>query len=277
VSYADLSITVGDALAFVSYSGHDVALVHTPSSGTHWDQCGGNGIGAVNFTKIFATTDFTAALTKKHYTPPTCGEFYIACSVGPHCMYGQRVKVTVKNADGKACASPCLNGACVTSASKSLATGPTEYALKPRADSKWWGTGPYDELEVNVGDTVLFQTGAGFHDVATLPTRAGFDDCNMAGMTVVADWTYGTQDPSTSCKSAKDCCTGSSCAASGNYVTYVFNATSAGETHFVCSIGNGGHCKTGQRLLVKAQIATASTTAAPAAGTNGFGTGTIRW
>jgi len=216
---------------------------------------------------IFAATDFTVAPSKKHYTPPTCGQFYIACSVGPHCMYGQRVKVTVKNADGKACVSPCMKGACVTSSSKSLATGATEYALKPRPNSNYWGVGPYATLEVEVGDSVLFQTGAGFHDVATVPTRAGFDGCNMAGKTVVADWTFGTQDPSTTCKSSKDCCTGSSCSTSGNSVTYVFNATSAGDTYFVCSVGSGGHCKGGQKLLVKARVPTASTTSAASFGT----------
>jgi hypothetical protein len=182
-------------------------------------------------------------------------------------MYGQRVKVTVKDADGKACVSPCMNGACVTSTSKSLATGATEYPLKPRANSNYWGVGPYAELEVEVGDSVLFQTGAGFHDVATVPSKAGFEDCNMAGKTVVADWTYGTQDPSTACKSSKDCCADSSCSTSGNYVTYVFNATSAGDTYFVCSVGSGGHCKGGQKLLVKARVPTASTNGAASFGT----------
>jgi len=251
VAYADVSITVGDALAFVSYSGHDVALVHAPLSGTHWDQCGSNGIGASNNTKIFAANDFTAVLSTKHYTPPTCGDFYIACSVGPHCMYGQRVKVVVKSADGKACASPCVNAGCVTSASKSLKSGATEYGVKPMANSKWWGTGPYDALEVNLGDTVLFRTGAGFHDVATVPTKAGFDACSMTGKTVVGDWTYGTIAVSSTCKSASDCCVGATCGVSGNYVTYAFNASAAGDTYFVCSIGNGGHCKTGQKLHVK--------------------------
>lgn len=173
-------------------------------------------------------------------------------------MFGQRVKVVVKSADGKPCTSPCVNAGCVTKASKSLVSGATEHALKPVANSEWWGTGPYDELEVNLGDTVLFQTGAGFHDVATVPTKTGFDDCDMSGKTVLADWTYGTTDPSTTCKSSKECCMGSTCATSGNYVTYVFKAGGVGETYFVCSIGNGDHCKTGQKLHVKVKDPVAS-------------------
>jgi len=266
VAYADVSITVGQALAFVSYNGHDVVLVHTPSSGTHWDQCGSNGIAVANNTNIFAASDYTAALSKKHYTPPTCGDFYLACSVGPHCMYGQRVKVTVKRADGNACQSPCVNAACVTKASKSFVTGATEHALKPKANSKWWGSGPYGALEVHVGDTVLFRTGAGFHDVATVPSKSAFDQCDMAGNTVVADWTYGTTSPTTTCTNSKHCCNDLSCSVSGNYVTYVFNASSAGETYFVCSYGS--HCQTGQKLHIKVKgAAGAASTSGPAANT----------
>lgn len=115
----------------------------------------------------------------------------------------------------------------------------------------WWGTGPYDALQVSVGDTVLFRTGAGFHDVATVPTKAGFDTCSMAGKTVVGDWTYGTTDVSSTCQSDSDCCVGATCGVSGNYVTYSFKAAAIGDTYFVCSIGNGGHCQTGQKLHVK--------------------------
>lgn len=166
-------------------------------------------------------------------------------------MYGQRVRVTVTSADGTLCANPCANAGCVTTASKSLLSGSTEHALKPMANSNWWGTGPYDTLEVNIGDTVLFQTAAGFHDVAIVPTNADFEACDMPRKTLVADWTYGTTDTSTACKSSEDCCKGSTCSLSGNYVTYAFKANTVGETYFVCSIGNGGHCKTGQKLHVK--------------------------
>jgi len=177
-------------------------------------------------------------------------------------MYGQRVKVTVKSADGKACASPCVNGGCVNAVAKVLKSGATEHAVKPMANSNWWGTGPYDALQVNLGDTVVFRTGAGFHDVATVPTKAGFDACSMAGKKVVGDWTYGTTDVSGTCKSSSDCCMGSTCGVSGNYVTYTFKAEAAGETFFVCSIG--GHCNTGQKLHVKVIGGTTSSHAGPA-------------
>lgn len=250
VMYADVNITLGEALAFVSYSGHDVVLVHVPGSGEHWDQCQDNGIQAGRFTRIFAPSDFGTSPRKLHYTPPTCGEFYIACSVSAHCMFGQRVKVVVNNGDKTPCTSPCVNAACVTESSKSSTTSALEIALKPQANSNWWGTGPFSRLEVDVGDSVVFRTGAGFHDVAIVPSRSSFDNCDMGGKMLVADWSYGTTDPSAACRTSPECCAGSSCADSGKYVTYRFNASVPGDVYFICSLGNGAHCNAGQKLIV---------------------------
>jgi len=163
-------------------------------------------------------------------------------------MYGQRVNVLVKNAGDALCASPCVNAACVTAASK--VSKATVRDVKPLPGSGYWGQGPYNALQVDIGDSVLFRTGAGFHDVATVPSVADFDSCDMTGMAVVADWPYMQTTPTAACNSSSTCCSGSTCGVSGQYVTYTFTATVAGDTYFVCSYGNGGHCKTGQKFKV---------------------------
>jgi len=258
VGYADLSITLGETVAFSSYSSHDVVLIHAPTSGSYWDQCSQSGIAAGNFTTIWAAADFTgSSVTKKHYTPPTCGEFYIACSVAPHCMYGQRIKVTVTNVDDSSCASPCLSSACVTTASKAWKA--SAHDVKPMANSGFWGQGPYDALTIDVGDSVLFRTGAGFHDVSTVPNAVDFGSCDMKDKAVMAEWTYMTTSPNPACNSSSVCCSGSTCGASGQWVTYTFTAIVAGDTYFVCSYGN--HCKVGQKLRVTVRAPTTTTTA----------------
>lgn len=267
VGYADMSITLGESLEFTSYSSHDVALLHVPSAGTYWDQCGQNGVAVGNFTSIWAAADFKgASSTTKHYTPPSCGEFYIVCSVPPHCMYGQRVKVIVKNVDDTSCTSPCLNAACVTTTSK--VSQAIVHPVKPRPNSGFWGQGPFKTLTVDIGDSVLFRTGGGFHDVATLPTAADFDNCDMNAKVVVADWPYMKTTPTAACNSSSVCCSSSTCGVSGSYVTYTFTAKVAGDTYFVCSYGNGGHCKTGQRIRVTVRDGSTSAASANSAGQN---------
>merc|ERR1712224_722916 len=73
----------------------------------------------------------------------------------------------------------------------------------------------------------------------------------MSGKTVVAGWMYGTKNQSAACLDSAGCCTGTSCASSGDYVTYVFAASTAGDKYFVCSLGNGAHCKAGQKVHVR--------------------------
>lgn len=261
VAYPDLEITLGETLSFTSYSAHDVVLLHSPSSGTHWDQCGMGGIQSGSFTTVWATTDFAAVVaTEKHYTPPSCGDFYMACSVGPHCVYGQRSKVTVSNGDGSACASPCVGAGCVTADAKNYVTNGVVHHLKPAPNSQYWGTwGSYDALTVNVGDSILFQTGAGFHDVATVPTLAALGSCDMSGKTVVADWDSAGVI-STACNSSSSCCASSSCGSSEYRVTYNFTAESVGDTYFVCSVVL--HCQTGQKFTLTAVEAATSTSIA---------------
>jgi len=250
VAFADMNIKLGETLTFLSYSDHDVVLVHAHDSGNHWNQCGPTGIAAENFTSIFTPSDFSHdSIIRKHYTPPTCGDFYIACSVSAHCAYGQRFKVTVKGTDGSSCSSPCLKAACVTTASKTL--GAVEHVMKPMPNSGFWGVGPFSMLTVNTGDTVLFRTGAGFHDVATVLSATDFDSCNMKSKVVVADWPYQKTLPTAACNTSTDCCPSGSCGAFGYYVTYTFTAKVAGDTYFVCSYGGGGHCKQGQKFRVK--------------------------
>ena len=265
VGYADMSITLGESLAFSSYSSHDVVLLHAPSTGSYWDQCGQTGIAGGNFTLIWAAADFKVPSSiTKHYTPPTCGEFYIACSVPPHCMYGQRVKVIVKNVDDASCTSPCLNAACVTTNSK--VSQAIVQPVKPRPNSGYWGQGPFNALTVDIGDSVLFRTGAGFHDVATVPTVADFDNCDMNSKVVVADWPYMGTTPTAACNSSSVCCPSLTCGLSDTYVTYTFTAKVPGDTYFVCSYGNGDHCKTGQRFRVTVHDASTSTASATNAG-----------
>jgi len=229
-----------------------VSVLHAPSSGTHWEQCGMAGIPSDKFTIIWPSTEFSAtSATEKHYTPPTCGDFYIACSVPPHCAYGQRVKVTVNNFDGSVCTSPCVGAACVTTDSKrSLASG-TVHDVKQAPNSQFWGSSAlYDALTVTIGDSVLFRTGAGFHDVVTVPTQAALNSCDMSKTTLLADWDYSSGATSSACNSSSACCAGSSCGKSGMYVIYTFTATAAGNTYFSCSIGAGSHCQTGQKFTL---------------------------
>lgn len=250
VAYPDLAINLGETVAFTSYSEHDVVLLHAPSSGTHWDQCSMGGIQAGSFTTIWASSEFSAdGASEQHYTPPSCGDFYMACSIGGHCAFGQRIKVTVSNGDGSACTSPCVGAGCVNADAKSAVTSGTVHHVKPAPDSQYWGsTAPYDALTVNVGDSVLFRTGAGYHDVATVPTLTALSSCDTSGKTLVADWDYSSGLTSAACDSSTACCAGSSCGTSGNYVTYTFTAEAAGDTYFVCSMGS--HCQTGQKFIL---------------------------
>jgi len=262
VGYADMSIVLGEVLSFSSISSHDVALLHVGSSDTPWSQCGQNGIVG-NTTAIWGTSDFTGtSMTARHYTPPSCGDFYIACSVSAHCMFGQRVKVSVRNVDNSTCTPSCSNATCVTGASKARDANAATHGVTPVANSRYWGQGPYSAMTVDIGDTVLFRTGAGFHDLATLPTKSAFDTCDVTQKTVVADWTYMTTNPTTACNDASACCSGTACGATGNYVTYMFNASVAGDKFFVCSYGQ--HCKQGQKIHVTVRAASvASTTGVP--------------
>lgn len=251
VSYADLSVQLGDTLRFSSYQDHNVALLHTPSSGTHWEQCTQTGM-STNFTTIWSSSDFASGPVERFYMPPTCGDFYIACSVTPHCAFGQRVKVTVNNVDGTDCISPCADAACVTVDSKPSAPSGTVQNVMPVANSNFWGmNGAYDTLTIDIGDTVVFRTQPGFHDVSTVPTSDDFESCTMDSKTLLAEWD-SSQEISTACTDMATCCSGSSCGAGadGMTVSYTWEAATAGEVHFVCSVGVGYHCRAGQKLSV---------------------------
>jgi len=256
VSYPDITITLGSTLSFVASNMHDVVLVHPPASGTPWDLCSMNGIPSTDKTTVFATSDFAATNTDNHYTPPTCGDFFLACSVPPHCAYGQRVKVTVVNAGGGTCTSPCAGASCVTSDSKLVVSASQNvHGVSPSLPAKYWGIAFYDDLVVNIGDSVLFKTGAGHHDVATVPDAGAFSSCDMTAKTTLAEWDYSTGNISASCTSSSSCCTSSSCGVESMFATFAFTAMVAGDVHFVCSVGGSGHCQQGQKFKVTVRAA----------------------
>lgn len=260
VSYSDMTIALGRTLSFTSSNTHDVVLLTPTSSSTPWDVCTMTGIAASNRTTVFATTDFSASNSEKHYTPPTCGEYYLACSVSAHCAYGQRMKVTVSNVDGSACVSPCAGVACVTAASKqSSATSQNVHAVAPALPAQFWGIAFFDDMTVNIGDSIIFKTGAGFHDIATASDAAAFGGCSTSNMVVLAAWDVSGNISST-CVSNSACCTGKSCAKDGMYATYTYKATAAGEVYFICSIGGGMHCQQGQKFKLTVKASASSTT-----------------
>jgi len=251
VSYEDLTIQLGDALKFRSYSDHDVVLLHTPSTGNHWEQCTMTGI-AGDFTTIWSPAEFDSSTgpVDRLFMPPTCGDFYIACSMGAHCAFGQKMKVTV---NGGECASPSENAACVTQSSKPSSASGSVHDVMPVANSNFWGmTGAYNAMTVNIGDTVVFRTIAAYHDVATVPSRDDFQSCTVSGVAVVAAWNGASNEISDSCSANAMCCPGTSCemGADGMTVMYTWEADTAGDVFFICSIGDGRHCETGQKLVV---------------------------
>lgn len=249
VPYSDITIDLGSTLSFTSSNAHDVVLLTPPASGAPWDLCTMTGIAASNMTGVFATADFAVTNSEKHYTPPACGVYYFACSVPPHCAYGQRVKATVNNQNGNACDTPCTGVSCVTTASKQLVTATLNvHAVKPALPVRFWGIAFYDDMTVNIGDTVLFKTGAGFHDVATVASASAYTSCTMADTVIQAQWDYASGNISSTCKSSAECCAGTSCGKDGMYATYTYTATTAGDVYFVCSIGGGMHCQQGQKF-----------------------------
>lgn len=276
VQYADMTIQMGEALKFTSYSDHDVALMHTPATGTHWEQCSMQGFSAgAEHTTIWSTSDFALVPTDKLYMPPTCGDFYITCSVPPHCGIGQRLKVTVNNVDGSACSSPCQDAACVTEASKPSSASGVVHDVIPAVNSNYWGmTGVYNPLSVEIGDSVVFRTTAGFHDVATVPTLDAFSNCVMTDKTLHAEWIYGGNDISAVCSGDAMCCPASTCGQTtdGSMPTFTWEAATAGEVYFVCTLGSGHHCRTGQKIKVTVNAAStgnaASTASSDAASTS---------
>jgi len=262
VSYPDMSITLGKTLSFTSSNTHDVVLLTPPSSGTPWNLCTMTGIAASSRTTVFASSDFAVSNSEKHYTPPTCGDYYLACSVSAHCAYGQRMKVTVSNVDGSACASPCVGIACVTAASQqTVATSQDVHAASPALPAQYWGVAFYNDMTVNIGDSVIFKTGAGHHDVATAPDAIAFGSCSTSSKVVLANWDSSGNISST-CVSNSACCTGNSCAKDGMFATYTYTATAAGEVYFMCSIGGGMHCQQGQKFKLTVKATASSTTLA---------------
>merc|ERR1712028_146749 len=101
--------------------------------------------------------------------------------------------------------------------------------------------GAYSALTVEIGDTVVFRTVPGYHDVATVPTLADLESCTMTDATVVAEWDPTSAGVSAACTSNAMCCPDSSCAAGsdGMSVTYTWEAVTAGDVHFVCTLGAG--------------------------------------
>jgi len=259
VSFADMTIQLGDTLNFRSYTDHDVVLLHTPSSGTHWEQCSMTGI-AGEFTTIWSSAEFESSSgpADQLFMPTTCGDFYIACSISAHCAFGQKVKITVDS--GGECDSPCEGAACVTEASKpsSASSSGSVHQVLPVENSNFWGmTGAYNAMTVDIGDTVVFRTIAAYHDVAMVPSRDEFDSCTMSDMTVVAAWNGANSAVSDTCSANALCCPGTTCeaGADGMTVTYTWEAETAGDVFFVCSIGAGHHCETGQKVVVTVNAA----------------------
>jgi len=198
---------------------------------------------------------------------------FFACSVMMHCAYGQRFKLTVATADGSVCVSPCTRAACVTDGSKNAVTDHTMmHPVLPTAPAWFWGEGPYADLTVHIGDSVIFKTFGGMYDIAMVPTHAAYNSCDMRNKTVLAAWKMVNMAPSTeptdTCASNADCCKDSSCGSSGNAATFTFTATAAGEVYFVSSkAGFSGQpqCELGQKLkliVFDASIATSTTTTA---------------
>lgn len=259
IAYPDMNITLGDTLKFVSYAFHDVTLVHADGAPT-WSKCSMNGIAA-NQTTIYGVSEFAGTgVVEKHYTPPTCGEYFIACSIMMHCAMGQRFKLTVASSDGNECTSPCVRDACVTADSKKAVTDDTNmHPVKPAAPAMFWGEGPYADLTANIGDAIVFHTFGGMYDVATVSSADAFNSCDLSGKTLHADWKMVQMKPSTeptdACVSNADCCKNSSCGSSGNgpmkAATFTFTAAAAGDVYLVSSkdaMSGGPQCKLGQKF-----------------------------
>merc|ERR1711865_769952 len=85
----------------------------------------------------------------------------------------------------------------------------------------------------------------------------------MTSKVGVADWPYMQTTPTAACNSSSAYCSGSTCGVASSYVTYTFTAKMAGDTYFVCSYGNGGHCKTGQKFSVTVRDAATSPSPSP--------------
>jgi len=91
-----------------------------------------------------------------------------------------------------------------------------------------------------------------------VPTLADFSGCTKTDKSTVAEWTANTMEPSTACAGNSMCCLGSTCEAGtdGMTVTYTWDAVTAGDVYFVCSVGN--HCSSGQKLVVTVNAAQTS-------------------
>jgi len=249
LSYSDMTITLGKTISFTSSNMHDVVLLIPPSSGTPWDLCTMTGIAAGSKASVFANSDFGTTNTEKHFTPPTCGDYHLACSVAPHCAFGQRVKVTVTNVDGSACSSPCAGADCVTAASTQLVSvAQNVHPVSPVLPLRAWGVAFYDDMTVNIGDTVVFQTGAGFHDIASVSDMSAYSSCSTSNKVLHAAWDYSSGNVSSACASSTVCCPGNSCGKAGMYATYTYTATTAGDVYFICAVGAGSHCRLGQKF-----------------------------
>ena len=78
------------------------------------------------------------------------------------------------------------------------------------------------EATVKVNTDVVFKWG-GYHDVYLLPSKADYDSCNFANGNLLAPTSQNS---------------------------YTYKASSPGTFYFSCSIGNGYHCNTPQKLAL---------------------------
>lgn len=110
--------------------------------------------------------------------------------------------------------------------------------VKPTQESRFfWGLAEYDDMTVKQGDTVHFKSANGFHDLALVSTRKHLDECILDDAEFVVP-----QDLESSKNGVLE---------KGDYLwTFKYEASEAGEFHFVCTVGEGSHCRIGQKFTL---------------------------
>eukprot|EP01012_Entosiphon_sulcatum_P021025 TRINITY_DN25841_c0_g1_i1.p1 TRINITY_DN25841_c0_g1~~TRINITY_DN25841_c0_g1_i1.p1 ORF type:complete len:271 (+),score=34.55 TRINITY_DN25841_c0_g1_i1:35-847(+) len=166
--YPDITVRQGDSVVFLYRQGyHDVAVIPTQAA---WNSCDLSAVttyallnGSVAASKPGTSVVDPSGFVTYTYVPQTIGQVLFVCSVGSHCLSGQKVTINVV-----------------------VASGPAQTVNVASKADVWVVGNNYANLTVNLGDTLEFRSNDE-HNVALVPTSA-FATCDATSAQSAIEW-----------------------------------------------------------------------------------------
>mmetsp|Transcript_46465 Transcript_46465/g.86332 ORF Transcript_46465/g.86332 Transcript_46465/m.86332 type:complete len:284 (-) Transcript_46465:44-895(-) len=117
---------------------------------------------------------------------------------------------------------------------------PTTHDVIPIRDTQhYWGLHPHDDITIGKGGRVHFRTAVGFHDIATVSSKEELDACNVSNPTIWVDTSGDLQVPGAGDITKE-----------GPFYEFTYSADTPGVYYIVCTVSDGSHCKTGQKITL---------------------------